>query len=251
MKYLFVMPHLDDEMICCGGFLKKLFDKNKEFLNAVSNSNASSIEQINCIGDIGCHDPYIGFNFLDNSDNSNNLKNQNFYHRHTFTNIDVNVFNEVRIITLCKGRDMENSKSRIKVFADLMNELNFDYFVYNYFDLSLERYNLADIADVILNEIRVFNPQVLITSSEYDLHQDHVIVSKACKIAAREVVPEFYEAFNPYTKILKEHYFDTSILIKNELKYKILSCKKYSTEKIKTKRFTQFEYLKTIWRSMD
>lgn len=271
MKTLFVMPHLDDEVICCGGLLKQISDKAKQpirylsdinfnngdeekglnifnYTNNLSDSFDHVLERINDQSKYKLPDDIHFERYQDDS-----KENLFFYHPNKYSTTTINynvVIDDARIVILCKGRNDENFNERFKVFKQFMNQLNFGYCVNDYYDLGLEKYKLSDIADFILDEIKEYKPHRVITSSEYDLHQDHVIVSKACKIASRNIVPELLEAFNPCTKIVQEHYFDTSLNIRNQFKYKIEMCKKYASEKINIDDIKTKEYFKTVWREL-
>lgn len=252
MKTMIVVAHLDDETICCGGLLKQISDKVKKPIKYLTDVNLNNNTK-NQVDDLN------KFSIFDYLNDQNNYKlpdditlAQPFSSPFKTTTIYYSAeIVDARVVALCKGRDKDNSKKRSEVFREIIySDLKFGYCINDYYDLELERYKISDIADFIQDEIKEYKPDRIIVPSEYDLHQDHVIVSKASKIAARNLVPELLEMFNPCTKILKENYFDTSLNIRYEHKYKIECCKKYTTEKIDTSKIQKKEYFKTIWREL-
>lgn len=159
-------------------------------------------------------------------------------------------FQEVMVLVMCKGRNKKNSLKRYKAFTKIADSLGFSYAIYDNWDLTLDTKMIPEISEAIRGEIKRFRPQRIIVPSEYDLHQDHLVVSRAGKIASRNLVPELLEMYNPCSKPLRENYFDTALDITHEIQQKVKLLGLYTTEKIDTSEFPTKEYFKTIWREL-
>lgn len=135
---------------------------------------------------------------------------------------------DVKIVSLCSGRKGSNKKIRMGSFYKVLKHLGCNSLVYDFDDLTLESERLSEIADIIHTEIEIFKPERVICPSIDDLHQDHVVVSKASRIACR----------NPKVKYLMEFKipgsstsnFNIGVNIESVLEEKIEMCSYYKSE---------------------
>ena len=75
----------------------------------------------------------------------------------------------VKVISVCKGRNSEDSVSRIKTFKELSKKYNYKTKIFDYWDLQLYKVSPAVLAGEIVDEIKKFQPEVIYTVAE-DLH---------------------------------------------------------------------------------
>ena len=158
---------------------------------------------------------------------------------------------EIHLMFLCKGRDLQNSIDRILANEKIITELNIGRTVLQYEDLSLEQEKLSNITRAIELIINWFEPDTVLTCSEYDLHQDHQITNRAVRIAARpsrSLVKEIYEFKIPGSALYQNVYYDTLHDISEyvELKQKLMNY--YETENIPECK--HIEYFRTIYREL-
>jgi LmbE family N-acetylglucosaminyl deacetylase len=159
---------------------------------------------------------------------------------------------EVKVVSLCCGRDKQNSQARLGAFLEIQKMLGFDFAVHDYFDMELELFPLREINRILENHIDLFKPQRIFTLSENDLHQDHQIVSKATKIAARPSrtgVEEIYEFQTPGSEPFTATYFDTVNDVKKAIVMKRWMMDQYTTEK--RPQVTFDEYFKTVYKRFE
>lgn len=160
---------------------------------------------------------------------------------------------KVNVLVFCDGRNEDNKISRIKTFTDIMNKYKFNYKILGYDDLKLEEVNTTELTAHIDDYINICKPEVVITNSSFDIHQDHKIVSNAVKITCRpernKYVKELYEAKIIGSEIFSNSYFDTEIILTDdEYILKLENCTSYVTEKQPS--FSRKEYLRTIYRQI-
>lgn len=165
--------------------------------------------------------------------------------------------NDIYFCFLCKGRNEENSKERVKSFINNMKAYNIStnkFYLGDSYDMEIDNILLKDLTDIISNEINSIKPNIVITNSSNDLHQDHIKVSHATKIVSREnknneFLKELYELKIPNCEPYNKSYYDTRItLSRAEFKNKIDMCQVYSTENMP--HIESFEYLRTIFRRL-
>lgn len=174
------------------------------------------------------------------------------------THIDDETFNcsgflqrnpDTYIIVICKGRDEANSEKRISVLKELYNDRICVICDYN--DLTLNVTDIAKICYKIEWILCDLQPSTVIIPSEQDLHQDHIIVSRAAKIACRykkcdSSVKEVLEAttnVHPWNCVNADTLIE---LTDTELALKQQFSNKYVTENVP--KSGQFEYYKTYYR---
>lgn len=163
--------------------------------------------------------------------------------------------NDIYFCIICKGRDEENSKERVRSFIEIMRKYNITlntFFLGEHYDMTLDNVLTKDITKLIETEINSIKPNIIITNSENDIHQDHKKISQCTKIASREnknnfFLTELYELKIPNCEPYNTSYYDTRItLSRAEFKNKIDMCQVYSTENMP--HIESFEYLRTIFR---
>lgn len=158
----------------------------------------------------------------------------------------------IKIVSLCCGRNKENGIERVTAFNNAWGKYNIKYSIHNNYDMELEKVLLKDITKIIEDHIDFFDPHVVLTVCGNDLHQDHKIINHATKIAcrvSRSNVKELYEFKIPTIEVYSNTYFDTVINISDvfELKKTISDCY-ISENKIPIK---QNEYFKTLYRKLN
>lgn len=165
--------------------------------------------------------------------------------------------NQIYFCILCKGRNEENSKERVRSFINIMKTYNIStnqFYLGDSYDMEIDNILLKDLTDIISNEINTIKPDIIITNSSNDLHQDHIKVSHATKIASREnknneFLKELYELQIPGSEHFSSTYFDTKIkLTRNEIQNKMHMCNIYKTENQPI--IHENEYLKTVFRRL-
>jgi len=138
---------------------------------------------------------------------------------------------QVKVLSICNGRDIENKIERQTSFMNNMNKLGCSCSVLGYDDLSLPDKPLHVLSDQIKEEIDKFEPERVITNSISDIHQDHVITSKATRIACRP--------YKSNVKVLQEFKipcssgddtFNIAVDITGVINEKIEMCCLYQTE---------------------
>lgn len=160
---------------------------------------------------------------------------------------------DVCLLSLCHGRDDKNRELRLEAASQIANMLKYQMVVYPHYDMELEKLLMKDVTKIIEKTIADFKPDRIFTVSEADIHQDHQIVSKAVKIAARPSrtsVKEIYEFKTPGGQPYGEVYFDTiNKLSDEEFKTKKELAEKYTSEKLPA--FEDKEYFRTIYREFE
>ena len=125
---------------------------------------------------------------------------------------------------------------------------------YKFYDLKCGRFDqvsIIDIAKIIENEISIFNPDVLLTHFEYDVHMDHKIVYQACLQATRPKIKNNIHTFLSFeilsaTERNFTHEFLPNFFVpidKKSLKIKNEAMKCYKSE---TKKFPFPRSIETI-----
>lgn len=158
---------------------------------------------------------------------------------------------EVKVVSLCHGRNIENSALRMGAAVENQQQFGFQLQVYPYYDMTLESLLKKDITKLIENEINSFKPERVFTVSENDLHQDHQIVSHCTKIAcrpSRTSVKELYEFKIPGCQPYNETYYDTKFNIGNTMMLKRSMAERYTSETIP--KLERIEEFKTIYREL-
>ena len=160
---------------------------------------------------------------------------------------------DIKIVSLCCGRNKSNSNDRKIAFKKITDKLNCDFKVLPYYDLQLEKESLVDFTNIIAKEINDFNPDIIITNSENDIHQDHKIVSHATKIAARPSrnnnIKEILEFKITGSEPFSSTYFDTVVDISSVILDKNEMCMYYESENMP--EIENKEYFKTIYRKLE
>jgi LmbE family N-acetylglucosaminyl deacetylase len=94
--------------------------------------------------------------------------------------------NDLKILSFCNGRKMmQNKRDREDAFERVITDLGCIGVWSEYDDLSLPQQPLSRLADTVAEHIQRHKPEHVICTSEDDIHQDHVMVSKATRIACR------------------------------------------------------------------
>jgi len=117
----------------------------------------------------------------------------------------------VKVLTFCKGRNDKNSQDRLSAHHQVMNELGFTSVVLSHYDMELDTLHMKDITKVIEEVVDEFCPFMVFTNCSDDIHQDHVIVSTATKIAvrpSRSKVQSLYEIQISDSQPYEHTYFD-------------------------------------------
>lgn len=170
----------------------------------------------------------------------------------TLTNLCLSNNYEVKVVSLCQGRNEENAIERKSAFKNIAENLGFEFKIYNFFDLELEMVLLKRITEIINNEINLFKPDTIFTVSEDDIHQDHKIVSHATKIACRpnrSNIKELYEFKIPGCEPFSKTYYDTVYNIGDTHLIKQNLIDEYASEnKMPAARK---EYFRTIYRELE
>lgn len=164
--------------------------------------------------------------------------------------------NDIHFMVMCKGRDEANSKARLNTFMRILVKYNItknDFYLGEEYDMEIDNILLKNLTEIIQENIDKIQPDIIITNSYADLHQDHQKVSHAVKICCRrKVAAELYELHIPGcepfpSKNFEKAYFDTSFkLTDEEFQIKNEMCKMYSTEKFPD--IQDHEYLRTVYR---
>lgn len=158
----------------------------------------------------------------------------------------------IKIVSLCQGRDNENTIKRKAAFKKIQSKLNCQSRIYPYRDLHLDEERLGILTNIIEIEIEEFCPDIIITNSENDIHQDHKITSHAVRIASRPNrtnIKEILEFQIPGSEPFSATYFDTVVDISDVILDKNEMCMYYETEKLP--EIYNKEYFKTIYRSLN
>lgn len=131
------------------------------------------------------------------------------------------------LLYICQGRGDASDRLRLRAVMGYNATLR----VLEYKDMTLDYSDIRNIADSISECINKWGISRVYTNCETDLHQDHSIVSKACKIACRPTrtqVNEFYEVEIPGAS---NDSFDThSVLDPSQMDFKKRMLSNYSTE---------------------
>ena len=136
--------------------------------------------------------------------------------------------NNVKVISVCKGRNSEDSVSRIKTFKELSKKYNYKTKIFDYWDLQLYKVSPAVLANEIVDEIKKFQPEVIYTVAE-DLHTEHKLINTCVKVAIRNSsIKRFFEIFIPGSSNINS--FTINKVIEIDLKQKLENCSMYQTE---------------------
>ena len=186
-KYLIVAAHPDDDILGCGGTLKKL-TKLKKNVRVIFVAEGSSCR----------------------------FKNYNKF--------------EKKIEETIKQRE----KFAKQALLDL--GINNSYF-YNLVCGKLNNYPITEISKIVEDEIAKFNPEVVITHSNYDVNLDHKTVYQACLQSTRPKNRNKIKALISFEILSSTEWkyngiFEPNLFIniEKEIKYKIKAMKKYKTE---------------------
>jgi len=137
----------------------------------------------------------------------------------------------VKVISLCIGRESQDRSSRYLAFKHNMELLNIDYKVLGYFDLELYKESPAKIANIIKSEIDSFNPSILFCNAK-DLHTEHELINRCTKVAVRNTsVNKLLEIYIPGSSDITQ--FNApfiSELSDDEVSSKIEACNQYTSE---------------------
>lgn len=144
---------------------------------------------------------------------------------------------DVHVVALCKGRGQdENYKQRIFDFSKTMELLGCSKSYYGYKDTVLYQEDAGVVADIIINNIISFDPDIVFCPSINDIHQDHEFLSRAMRIAVRPQrikhlnLCEVYEYQVPGSFTIDNQNFNIAFDITNYIDKKLDLCKNYSTE---------------------
>ena len=158
----------------------------------------------------------------------------------------------IKIVSICRGRNKENSAKRVSAFNKVIQKLKCENYIHYYYDMELDTERLKNITKVIEEQIFEFEPDIVITNSENDIHQDHKIISHATKIACRPSrnnrIKEILEFKIPDSEPFSSTYFDTKVDISDVILDKNELCMYYDTERLP--EIQNFEYFKTIYRRL-
>lgn len=144
--------------------------------------------------------------------------------------------NEVRVLTMCKGRNENDMHSREKTHDFIMNQLGVEYQTLDYIDLSLPEITQPVISDHISDTINEFRPDIVFSTSENDIHRDHVVVAHATKVVCRPMsstpVKELYQFSVPASSQwnFSPVVYNTGIDITEFIDQKLTWCELYTTE---------------------
>jgi LmbE family N-acetylglucosaminyl deacetylase len=128
-RCLVVVAHPDDEVLGCGGLIKKLTsNKTRVLVLFINDGYKERFEEHNVI-------------------------------------------------------DIEDEK--YKQIEGSSEQLGFDYIALDYEASRFDNYNQRLINDEVDSVIKQFNPDTIMTHSEGDLHQDHLVVNKSVMICSR------------------------------------------------------------------
>lgn len=143
---------------------------------------------------------------------------------------------DVRVITLCRGRSSIDGEKRLHAFTSIMEELKCQFKVHDYKDLTLDSANFIDLVAVIQHEIDSFRPQRVFSTSENDLHRDHRVIAEATKLACRPLgkcsVKELYQFKIPGASdwSFSPSCFNVAFDISPFIEKKIEFCSRYKSE---------------------
>ena len=151
------------------------------------------------------------------------------------------------ILVICEGFNKKD-KQRIKTFTN-----NFkNYKILKYRDCELTEKDIKDIAEEIAELVHGLKPTRVLIPCEFDLHQDHQIVSKACKVALKRTLKYTEEVLEYKVQgnyQFSEVYFDTIKNLNNDEIYnKISILKQYITQKFDLANLPNDESFRTIFR---
>ena len=186
-KFLIVVAHPDDDVLGCGGTLKKLSKLNKN-VKVIFIAEGSSCR----------------------------FKNHKKFEKKIQEKIkERENFGKLALLDL----GIKNSK------------------FYNLTCGKLNKYPITEVAKIVEDEIAKFNPEVLLTHSNFDVNLDHRTVYQACLQSTRPTKKRKIKALISfevlsstewkYNKVFEPNLF---INIEKEIKYKIKAMKRYKTE---------------------
>lgn len=140
---------------------------------------------------------------------------------------------DVQILTLCKGRDERNNYEREDALYEIVTGLGCAATICDYNDLTLESQPLNELADIISEHIRRYKPERVICTCIDDIHQDHVVVSRATRIACRpssnSSVKELLEFKIPISSDFVD--FNIAVDISDVVLEKEVLCSHYTSER--------------------
>lgn len=136
----------------------------------------------------------------------------------------------VKILSFCRGRRGQ-TEEREQAFFDVVTELGCIGVYCEYNDLTLGGVPLNELADIISDHIRRFQPERVICNAIDDIHQDHVVVAKAARIACRpfnqSTVKSLYEFKIPGSSV---GVFNIASDISGYVSEKMELCELYESE---------------------
>jgi len=136
--------------------------------------------------------------------------------------------NNIKVVSICKGRRNQNYEDRKLNFIENMNLIGVKYKIFDYFDLELYKESQAIVSDIIRNEIITHKTDILFCTAP-DLHQEHKIINQCTKVAVRNTqVKKFYEIFIPGSSDIS--YFKSPFLVDINITNKLEACKNYKSE---------------------
>ncbi len=153
------------------------------------------------------------------------------------------------ILVICEGLNKKD-KDRIRTFTKNYNNFK----ILKYRDCELSFKDIKEISNTVSNLVNEIRPKTILIPCELDLHQDHQIVSRACKVALKRI-PKYvdeileYKIFGNYQ--FSEVHFDTIKDLNNDLVYnKISILKSYIANKqnIDLYELPNCEMFRTIFR---
>lgn len=167
------------------------------------------------------------------------------------------------ILTVCgfgRGENIhKNGEFRIaQLKTNVKNLHNVNVKFLSYRDCTLETTDIPNIVDSINVLLKTKKFSKVFIPSESDLHQDHRIVSQACKIALRDPefyhVKEIYECPAPYSGVYPNYRPVCNCILNLEpitlLGKKITMSERYSeTENVPESVYVPIEYFNLIWKA--
>lgn len=146
---------------------------------------------------------------------------------------EVSKGNEVKVVSLCNGRRYQTQK-RTEAFESIMTKIGCEYKHYSIFDTTLYKENITYITGIVFDEIYDFQPDIVFSPSQYDLHQDHKFLAECVKIGIRKTeVKKLYQYKIPKSgDITQPQIFETRFDISEFIEQKLELLKEYTTEDI-------------------
>lgn len=168
---------------------------------------------------------------------------------------------QVVILTVCgfgRGNDIaKNGAIRLAQCKRNANELqNVHCYCLEFQDLTLNNCDIPYIADNVTKLLKTYNPEQVFIMSESDVHQDHVLTSRACKVALHTPekygIKEIYECPASYSGLYHNNtpVCNTCLRLSDKImSVKIRRSERYScTENIPESVYKPFEFFNLIWK---